>query len=112
MPGTGGIKKLRWGANHKGKRAGRRIIYYWFNLKNKLLMMYMYPKNVQEDLSPEQLKVLCKVVCTIHTHKRPHGVIEIKVKSENVRSQHKGRPLNFGRLKNGLFFSRPGDTGR
>lgn len=62
MPGTNGIRKLRWGANNKGKRGGCRIIYYWFNLKDKLLMMYIYPKNEQKDLSPEQLKVLSIIV--------------------------------------------------
>ncbi len=28
MPGTGGIRKLRWALEGKGKRGGSRIVYY------------------------------------------------------------------------------------
>ena len=28
IPGTGGVRKIRWGGNNKGKRVGVRIIYY------------------------------------------------------------------------------------
>jgi mRNA-degrading endonuclease RelE of RelBE toxin-antitoxin system len=29
IKGTGGIRKIRWGAKGKGKSGGVRIIYYW-----------------------------------------------------------------------------------
>jgi len=28
IPGTGGLRKLRWGAGGKGKRGGVRVVYY------------------------------------------------------------------------------------
>jgi hypothetical protein len=62
IPGSGGIRKLRWARRHQGKSGGFRIIYYWFNLEGKLLMLYMYPKNVQDDLSNDQLKILRRIV--------------------------------------------------
>ncbi len=30
IPGSGGLRKLRWGAEGRGKRGGVRVIYYWF----------------------------------------------------------------------------------
>lgn len=29
IPGTGGVRKMRFGAKGKGKRGGARVIYYW-----------------------------------------------------------------------------------
>ena len=29
IPGGGGLRKLRWGAEGRGKRGGVRTIYYW-----------------------------------------------------------------------------------
>jgi mRNA-degrading endonuclease RelE of RelBE toxin-antitoxin system len=31
IPGTSGIRKLRWNGKGKGKRGGLRIIYYFYN---------------------------------------------------------------------------------
>ena len=30
IPGSGGLRKLRWSAGGHGKRGGIRVIYYWF----------------------------------------------------------------------------------
>ena len=31
VPGSGGVRKLRWSGSGRGKRGGLRIIYYWRN---------------------------------------------------------------------------------
>jgi hypothetical protein len=62
IPSTGGLRKFRWRREDKGKRGGFRVIYYWFTTENKILMLYIYPKNKQDDLSSAQLKVLRKLV--------------------------------------------------
>lgn len=31
IPGTSGVRKMRFGAKGKGKRGGARIIYYWYS---------------------------------------------------------------------------------
>jgi mRNA-degrading endonuclease RelE of RelBE toxin-antitoxin system len=61
IPGSGGLRKLRWAAEGRGKRGGLRVIYYWF-MQGTILLLFIYPKNVQEDLTPDQLKQLKKIV--------------------------------------------------
>jgi len=58
IPGSGGLRKIRWSAEGRGKRGGVRVIYYWFTSQGTILLLFMYPKNAQEDLTPSQLKQL------------------------------------------------------
>jgi hypothetical protein len=62
IPGSGGLRKTRWALAGRGKRGGVRIIYYWVVVQDKILMLFMYAKNEQDDLTPEQLKVLLKLI--------------------------------------------------
>ncbi|MGO9123106.1 MAG: type II toxin-antitoxin system RelE/ParE family toxin [Desulfomonilaceae bacterium] len=62
IKGSGGLRKLRWAIERRGKRGGVRVIYYWVVAQNRIFMIYMYPKSKQDDLSPEQLKALKKTV--------------------------------------------------
>lgn len=60
--GSGGLRKLRWSLQGKGKSGGLRIIYYWVNAKEIILMLLIYAKNEQDDLTAEQLKLLKSLV--------------------------------------------------
>lgn len=60
--GSGGIRKLRWAGSGRGKRGGVRVIYYWIRGKEIILMLLLYPKKEQDDLTPEQLKALKNIV--------------------------------------------------
>ena len=60
--GSGGLRKVRWGAGGRGKRGGVRIIYYWDKPRGTFYMLFAYPKSEQEDLTPEQLQVLSRLV--------------------------------------------------
>jgi mRNA-degrading endonuclease RelE of RelBE toxin-antitoxin system len=62
IPGSGGLRKLRWTATGKGKRGGSRIIYYWLSQRDTLLMLFVFKKNEQSDLTKGQLKALKAVV--------------------------------------------------
>ncbi|GJM08359.1 MAG: hypothetical protein DHS20C11_06350 [Lysobacteraceae bacterium] len=37
MQGTGGVRKLRWSSEGKGKRGGTRIIYYYHDDKGHFI---------------------------------------------------------------------------
>jgi mRNA-degrading endonuclease RelE of RelBE toxin-antitoxin system len=58
IPGTSGLRKIRWGGKGHGKSGGYRIIYYWDKPTETLFMLYAYPKNKQADLTASQKKVL------------------------------------------------------
>jgi hypothetical protein len=62
IKGSGGLRKTRWSLAQHGKRGGVRIIYYWAVVQEKILMLFMFAKNEQEDLTPAQLKVLRKII--------------------------------------------------
>ena len=62
IKGSGGLRKIRWTIEGRGKRGGVRVIYYWAVKQEQLLMLFMYPKSERDDLSPGQLKTLRKIV--------------------------------------------------
>ena len=62
IPGSGGLRKLRWSALGHGKRGGVRVIYYWVTEQERILMLFIYAKNESDDLTPDQIKVLRNIV--------------------------------------------------
>ena len=62
IPKSSGLRKVRWGYRGQGKRGGVRVIYYWAVTQERLVMFLMYPKNVQDNLSPTQLNILKQIV--------------------------------------------------
>ena len=62
IPGSGGLRKVRWRLKGKGKRGGLRVIYYWITPEDTIYMLLLYEKSTQEDLTPEQAKVLRQLV--------------------------------------------------
>jgi hypothetical protein len=60
--GSGGLRKLRWGLAGRGKRGGARVIYYWDAPTETFYMLYAYTKQEQGDLTPQQVKVLRRLV--------------------------------------------------
>jgi len=62
IPGSGGLRKMRWGYQGQGKRGGIRVIYYWAAKQERILMLFIYPKNVHDNLSSAQLRTLRSIV--------------------------------------------------
>ena len=62
IPGSNGLRKLRWSIKGKGKRGGSRIIYYWVKPKDMLLMLFVFKKNEQSNLTADQLKNLKNIM--------------------------------------------------
>jgi hypothetical protein len=52
IPGTGGVRKVRFGAKGKGKSGGVRAVYYFYDADNPLYAIFLYGKNEQADLTP------------------------------------------------------------
>jgi mRNA-degrading endonuclease RelE of RelBE toxin-antitoxin system len=62
IPGSGGLRKMRWSVSGRGKRGGIRIIYYWAVARGQILMLFVYPKSEQDDLTPMQLRALKRIM--------------------------------------------------
>lgn len=60
--GSGGLRKIRWAATGRGKRGGVRVIYYWAADQEIIVMLLIYGKNEQDDLTSEQLRLLKRLV--------------------------------------------------
>jgi len=61
IPGSGGVRKLRWAAKGKGKRCGARIIYLYVVVAARIYLMRCYAKNVKTDLTANEKKELRQV---------------------------------------------------
>jgi len=51
VPGTGGVRKLRWGLEGRGKRGGARVVYFFHSADIPLFALTAYAKNKRADLS-------------------------------------------------------------
>jgi hypothetical protein len=51
IPGTGGVRKLRWGLEGRGKRGGARVVYYYHSDITPIFALTAYAKNERADLS-------------------------------------------------------------
>jgi mRNA-degrading endonuclease RelE of RelBE toxin-antitoxin system len=54
--------KRRSSKKTSGKSGGVRVIYYWRTAENQILMLLVYKKARQEDLTPAQRRALKTVV--------------------------------------------------
>jgi len=61
IPGSGGVRKLRWAAKGKGKRGGARIIYLYVVVAARIYLMQCYAKNVKTDLTADEKRQLRQV---------------------------------------------------
>ena len=62
IPGSGGIRKLRWAAKGRGKRGGLRVIYYWRNREGEIVLLTLYAKNEAENIPLSVLRELRKEI--------------------------------------------------
>lgn len=53
VPGTGGVRKLRWALEGRGKRGGARVIYFHRDADMPLFALTAYAKNERAGLSQQ-----------------------------------------------------------
>ena len=59
--GTGGVRKLRWKLEGRGKRGGARVIHFFHNAEIPLFLLTAFAKNERADLSQAERNELRKL---------------------------------------------------
>lgn len=60
VPGSGGVRKLRWAIAGKGKRGGVRVIYYFKKQDSEIWMLTIYGKSQTENIAAHILRQIAE----------------------------------------------------
>jgi len=55
---TGGLRKVRWKSEGRGKRGGVRVIYFYVTAASQVRLLLIYRKGVQDTLSAREKSIL------------------------------------------------------
>lgn len=61
IPGTGGVRKLRWSRAGIGKRSGARVIYFYYQADTPIYLLLAYAKATSVDMTPDQKRQVTKL---------------------------------------------------
>ena len=62
VPGSGGVRKLRWRGAGRGKRGGLRLIYFLRKAREEIWMLTIYGKNVRANIAPHLLRKMKEAI--------------------------------------------------
>ena len=62
VPGSGGVRKLRWVTTGTGKRGGVRIIYYFKKRDNEIWLLTIYKKSETQNIPAHILKKIAEEI--------------------------------------------------
>jgi len=62
IPGTGGVRKLRWAVPGRGKRGGARVIYYFHSEQLPVFLLAAYGKNEKANLSKAERNAMAELI--------------------------------------------------
>jgi len=62
IPGSGGVRKLRWRALGRGKRGGYRVIYFTRLEEGIVWMLTIYPENLKDNIPANVLRQIRKEI--------------------------------------------------
>ena len=65
ISGLNGCRKLRFQLPGRGKSGGARVIYVDIVARERIYLLLAYPKNMQENLTPEQKRMLNRLIAEL-----------------------------------------------
>ena len=71
IPGTGGVRKLRWARSGSGKRDGARVVYFYYRPDCPLYLLLAYAKAQATDLTEDEKKAAAAFAATIKAASGP-----------------------------------------
>ena len=66
MPGSGGVRKLRWSRKGTGKRGGVRVVYFNKMANGEIWLLLIYAKSVRDNVPAGILKQLKQEIENTH----------------------------------------------
>ena len=60
--GSGGVRKIRWSQEGKGKRGGVRVIYYWKKSISEIWLLTIYSKSERATIPSHILKKIAEEI--------------------------------------------------
>lgn len=61
IPGVAPLRKVRWSRNGMGKRGGSRVVYFNQLESGQIVLLMVYAKSVDDNLSPAFLRKLLEL---------------------------------------------------
>lgn len=65
IPGTGGVRKLRFGASRRGQRGGARVIYYYLGEHMPVYALLAYAKAARADMTLNERRAVANIVAAL-----------------------------------------------
>jgi len=62
VPGSGGVRKIRWAVSGRGKSGGVRVIYYFKKQDDEIWFLTIYSKNEMENIPAHILRQIAKEI--------------------------------------------------
>ena len=60
--GSGGVRKVRWAPEGRGKSGGVRVIYYWKKSDSEIWMLTIYGKSERDSIPGHVLKKIAETI--------------------------------------------------
>lgn len=62
VKGSGGVRKVRWASEGRGKSGGVRVIYYWKKQGHEIWMLTIYSKSERSTIPGHMLKQIAEAI--------------------------------------------------
>lgn len=62
VPGSGGVRKIRWRMTGRGKSGGVRVIYYFKKQDDEIWLLTIYSKSQVENIPAHVLREIAKEI--------------------------------------------------
>ena len=73
MQGTGGVRKMRFASEHRGKSRGVRVIYVDFEVYEKIYLLTAYTKNEKENLTKKERSEIKQLIEVLEQQLKDHS---------------------------------------